>query len=415
MAAGVPPRVGGRCHSLKHTRIVLRYCPQSGWNRLGRLRESHEADGAPAGFRGKAVAGGRTAEGRLAGAACTSRWGARAVAAGTIPLLGEEDRVFRRAPRPTGNFPSPPGSDPRALAARAGRLRDRALFAAAAASMHLNGRGRGPGHRRWSAAACRSPSATSLVLPGGRGPRSVFFGDGRGGRPGRVSTRPSNMGRPGFWAGAGPLSSARTTAGSSSPSREEHTPRSPLSPAYGPASTGSATRLGRRGETSRRSRAAAAELARGDPAPGGRFRGCSKCAIVRLRPHYEGDFLRAHEAEGGTRCAGPGGDAGPRLGAGSAELEDGPPTRARDGQRGPCGACDRGRTRPADPEDDRVRWSSAAGGRDRAPTPGRARAKDGENMVQGPARPGAGRGDGVGRGPSSYSARDVAGRRAPSR
>ena len=208
--------------------------------------------------------------------------GGEAVTAGTIPLLGEEDRVFS-GHRAHGHFLAA-GSDPRALAAElAGR--ETGLCRGRGGSMHLMD------ERAVLATGVVGGSlpvavGTSLVLPAGA-VTVVFFGDGAVQTGGFHETL--NMAA--LW-GAPVLFVCENNGWVEFSSREEHTPVADVA-SYGPL-YGIATRSVDGGDIEAVA-GAATELLEGIRAGAGP--GLLECGIVRLRPHYEGDF-RAHEAEG---------------------------------------------------------------------------------------------------------------------
>lgn len=221
------------------------------------------------------------AEGELPGLLHLSI-GGEAVAAGTIPLLREEDRVFS-GHRAHGHFLAA-GSDPRALAAElAGR--ETGLCRGRGGSMHLMD------ERAVLATGVVGGSlpvavGTSLALARGA-VAVVFFGDGAV----QTGTFHETLNMAALWK-APVLFVCENNGWVEFSSRDEHTPVDTVA-SYGPL-YGITTRSVDGGDVEAVT-GATAELLDGIRAGDGP--GLLECAVVRLRPHYEGDF-RPHEAEG---------------------------------------------------------------------------------------------------------------------
>ncbi|HEX4752995.1 MAG TPA: thiamine pyrophosphate-dependent enzyme [Solirubrobacterales bacterium] len=285
--------------------------------------------------------------------------GGEAVAAGTIPLLREEDRVFS-GHRAHGHFLAA-GSDPRALAAElAGR--ETGLCRGRGGSMHLMDE-RAVMATGVVGGTLSIAVGTSLVLPAGA-VAVAFFGDGAVQTGGFHETL--NMAA--LW-GAPVLFVCENNGWVEFSSREEHTPVDAVA-SYGPL-YGIATRAVDGGDVEAVA-GATTELLEGIRAGDGP--GLLECGIVRLRSHYEGDF-RAHQAEGDplhrleeTMAA---------LGADPAELE-----AARDRELASARVTLRSaidEDPPADPAADAsLVFAARPGSRETPP----ARPKGGENMVQ---------------------------------
>jgi TPP-dependent pyruvate/acetoin dehydrogenase alpha subunit len=208
--------------------------------------------------------------------------GGEAVTSGTIPLLAESDRVYS-GHRAHGHFLAA-GSDPRALIAElAGR--ETGLCRGRGGSMHLMD------ERAVLATGVVGGTLSiavghALALPGG-GVVAAFFGDGAVQTGGFHET----MNMAALW-GAPVLFVCENNGWVEFSSREEHTPVADVA-SYG-SLYGIASRSVDGGDVEAVA-AAAAELLTGIREGGGPA--LLECAIVRLRPHYEGDF-REHEAEG---------------------------------------------------------------------------------------------------------------------
>jgi TPP-dependent pyruvate/acetoin dehydrogenase alpha subunit len=208
--------------------------------------------------------------------------GGEAVASGTIPLLAESDRVYS-GHRAHGHFLAA-GTDPRALIAElAGR--ETGLCRGRGGSMHLMD------ERAVLATGVVGGTLSiavghALTLPAGSAV-AAFFGDGAV----QTGTFHETLNMASLWD-APVLFVCENNGWVEFSAREEHTPVADVA-SYGPL-YGIASRSVDGGDVEAVA-AATAELLTGVRAGNGPA--LLECGIVRLRPHYEGDF-REHEAEG---------------------------------------------------------------------------------------------------------------------